>query len=711
LEAAARFVYVVEKVVSGLHMSVMRQALGLAKRLARSPRPPLQIVLKIYAVLHLRGDEVKDLLVRGISRQRLESRLNEEIYNLQDEFSHDMSGVLLAELIDEAAREASQSFHQSKTRAFEAMRFLQAGLYKRSARGCQRFRGILTSMDHEGTGQISYGATYGIHMQDWALLETPEYLRAVGALEEHGSKGWGPGVLIPNYLTGANSCRDPGPRTTPICCPDECEMDILPKIEAAAGGPYATVRQVWLAVQKFLKSSPTETRKRLREQLSEIASHSKGEIALHSRVLGHWLHGAFPHTCRKPPAKGAPLVIDPAVAPGNWVRAGRHMAMEATEVAEVRGHLQRRWGPDGLGTDPSSFAARSHFGLDAEIQMIRRFHAERQNGGPPVEEALEDALNVRILSRPAILPMVQLSTFSAVAFWCLVFSLALTTWCFSPLPKTFRGAASVPSAAGWTAAAVFAGLTDILASAAERGKRVRMSVSEANAAKKGVGLSDGEDSTEAGETDSEPERQDSGSSSDSETVEVSADGSVSVSETASVGGLRTYSRNVLLMQRTVLVNPSSDTLQMHTAARTSQPLKTSTGVRSQKGSKGSKGCLTSRAPPPKKRDSPGNSGQREGPRADRGANFSLADKMNRVLRQVGIDAAAGSGSKASFAKQDDVPVAASPSLVKQSSVHLGGGTPASPWHGQHPPQPGPDPSATAMDPFAALLASRTLSGP
>merc|ERR1719188_684352 len=103
------------------------------------------------------------------------------------------------------------------------MRLLRRSLRERRAMGCRRLRGVLSSMDHGFTGQIRYSEAYATRLKDWALLETPEYLDAVGALAKNGAKGGGPGVLIPNYVTGVNSCRSPGAGPSMMCCTDECE--------------------------------------------------------------------------------------------------------------------------------------------------------------------------------------------------------------------------------------------------------------------------------------------------------------------------------------------------------------------------------------------------------------------------------------------------------------------------------------------------------
>ena len=76
-------------------------------------------------------------------------------------------------------------------------------------------------MEYQGSGRARLVDFYsGRSREDWHFLESPDYLRAVGALDE--SLPGKPSVIIPNYLTGMSNCLDPSDYHS-VCCRDECE--------------------------------------------------------------------------------------------------------------------------------------------------------------------------------------------------------------------------------------------------------------------------------------------------------------------------------------------------------------------------------------------------------------------------------------------------------------------------------------------------------
>ncbi|CAK0884133.1 unnamed protein product [Prorocentrum cordatum] len=411
LREAAEAVHALEALVASHDAVLMRRARALSKaRVHEHEQPtPMHKALVMYVVLlHTRS---RDLISPGPDQDpRAEvavRRALDELADLRVDFSNHMSGVPLAQALDEATRDANVGSSQSAARIYSGMRHLRRRLAERYTSGCRRLRGVLSSMDHEGTGQVEFRHAYATKLQNWQFLETPEYLAAVGALTKKGAKGVGPGVLIPNYVSGVNSCDDRGgAHPTMWCCPDECEAEILPRLEAAAAGPRISPKQVWAALSRLIKADKTvaaDERKELHSQLRALGLRSRdGSVEVHGRQLGSWLHRAFPQTCPRPPARGSPAVVDPALSPLAWVLAGKHLPVDdVSEVEQVRAHLQTRWGSEGADSDPRTFAARSPMSLDQEVRLIGRLHQQHKSGGPPVHQALEDAINVRVLDRPA----------------------------------------------------------------------------------------------------------------------------------------------------------------------------------------------------------------------------------------------------------------------------------------------------------------------
>eukprot|EP00421_Protoceratium_reticulatum_P063921 CAMPEP_0168407310 /NCGR_PEP_ID=MMETSP0228-20121227/26096_1 /TAXON_ID=133427 /ORGANISM="Protoceratium reticulatum, Strain CCCM 535 (=CCMP 1889)" /LENGTH=538 /DNA_ID=CAMNT_0008420975 /DNA_START=86 /DNA_END=1699 /DNA_ORIENTATION=+ len=399
LREAAHVVRAVEQVVANDELGIMRKATTLSRRLNLLPDQKLPVLFSIYGVLYMAGPDADTIFYKGMSHAKPRHYIEHELRDLAGRLQSDTVKEPLQRSVDKALQQAHRADAKGAARALQGMRAMRAELDGRHIQECRHFHGILKSMDHEGTGQVRFASSFGTNMQDWALLETPEYLRAVGALQEKGLKGSGPGVLIPNYVTSMNSCRDQGPKYASICCQDECELEILPRLEAAARGPKATVKQVWSVASRLFKAhglvSP-EKRQGLLAGLRRLAAGSnESQLEVHGRPLGRWLHRAFPHKCRKPQPASANAVVEPVLTPGIWQQT-KHLPLDPAEVATAREHLKTRWGADGTGSDPTSFAARSTMGLDAELHLIKTLIKANPQGGPAMKEALENALNVRV---------------------------------------------------------------------------------------------------------------------------------------------------------------------------------------------------------------------------------------------------------------------------------------------------------------------------
>jgi len=72
---------------------------------------------------------------------------------------------------------------------------------------CNAWKNRMVEMEYRGSGRVRLVDFYsGRSREDWHFLESPDYLRAVGALDE--SLPGKPSVIIPNYLTGMSNCLD-----------------------------------------------------------------------------------------------------------------------------------------------------------------------------------------------------------------------------------------------------------------------------------------------------------------------------------------------------------------------------------------------------------------------------------------------------------------------------------------------------------------------
>merc|ERR1719394_778451 len=133
---------------------------------------------------------------------------------------------------------------------------------------CQVLKEKLVDMEYEGSGRVPLSKFYsGINDdRDWPFLESAEYLRNLGALDDTNPSR--PAVIIPNFLSSPSNCVAPSSFYS-VCCMDECE-GLLSQVEQAVASPAASVAR-----------------------LEEVAGHhGDGRVPLHGRLFAQWLHHA-----------------------------------------------------------------------------------------------------------------------------------------------------------------------------------------------------------------------------------------------------------------------------------------------------------------------------------------------------------------------------------------------------------------------------------
>lgn len=201
---------------------------------------------------------------------------------------------------------------------------------------CLELRRFLSEMDHSATGRVSLKDFYKVGQADerWAFLETPEYLRQLGSLDE-SSKTSGPQVLISNYAYGMSNCLTSTPYYS-VCCLNECE-GLLQQVERQVAKPSASPTEILDAMSRIetssLTSSAPELGDKLRMRLEEMAAKGHGKVSLHGRLFAQWLHYAFPHECPFPHAAGS---LKPQTQ-GERLLKGEDVFMEPENLSK---HLQ-----------------------------------------------------------------------------------------------------------------------------------------------------------------------------------------------------------------------------------------------------------------------------------------------------------------------------------------------------------------------------------
>merc|ERR1719313_471701 len=168
-------------------------------------------------------------------------------------------------------------------------------------------RSFLAEMDRSSSGRVPLGDFYkvGETNDKFAFLETPDYLRGLGALDE-SSKTLGPQVIISNYAYGLSNCLSSTPYYS-VCCINECEK-LLQQIELHLSKSSATPQEILSALEHVRMTSVSvkvsELSTVLLSKLKDIADKSNGKVPVHGRLFAQWIHYAFPNECPFPHVSG-----------------------------------------------------------------------------------------------------------------------------------------------------------------------------------------------------------------------------------------------------------------------------------------------------------------------------------------------------------------------------------------------------------------------
>ncbi|MDA8583215.1 hypothetical protein N9L68_03255 [bacterium] len=174
-------------------------------------------------------------------------------------------------------------------------------------------RHLLGLEDTRSTGRVSLGSFYGGESagDDWRFIESVEYLRELGALDESDPKRLR--VIVPNYLSGPNNCIEASALHT-YCCKDECGM-LRGEVErdiAVPMGAASDIARIVSRISSDTVEAPRNLTSELMSKLESVASRHGGRVPLHGRLFAQWMHHAFPNECPHPHVSGttAPQTTD-----------------------------------------------------------------------------------------------------------------------------------------------------------------------------------------------------------------------------------------------------------------------------------------------------------------------------------------------------------------------------------------------------------------
>merc|ERR1719515_331425 len=197
---------------------------------------------------------------------------------------------------------------------------------------CVDMKTELLKMDNAlSTGRVSLGAFYGGRGagNDWRFIESVDYLRQPGALDESNPERLR--VIVPNYLSGPNNCIEASEMHT-YCCKDECGV-LVAEVERGIATPTGAAGEIVKIVSQISSDTveaPRNLTSELTSKLESVASRHGGRVPLHGRLFAQWMHHAFPNECPHPHISGttAPKTTEA------FMKSGGTVAVSANERAQ-----------------------------------------------------------------------------------------------------------------------------------------------------------------------------------------------------------------------------------------------------------------------------------------------------------------------------------------------------------------------------------------
>jgi len=177
---------------------------------------------------------------------------------------------------------------------------------------CQEIKNDILAYERGDTGRVRLVDFYRADLDSrfW-YVESKDYLRAVGALDESDSQ-LGPKVIVSNYVLAKSNCVAEA-RMYSICCSNECE-GLYGQLERSLEAPEATPQQVGAHVSHMSSSTvqaPRNLSQLLLRRLDDIANERTGKVLLHGRLFAQWMHQAFPRECPYPHLAGTTTSMGP----------------------------------------------------------------------------------------------------------------------------------------------------------------------------------------------------------------------------------------------------------------------------------------------------------------------------------------------------------------------------------------------------------------
>lgn len=250
---------------------------------------------------------------------------------------------------------------------------------------CKALKNKLLDLDDDRRrdGRVALSKFYGGRMQngDQTFVESPQYLRHLGALDESDPSR--PSVVIPNYIYGRSNCLAASSFLS-VCCINECDS-LMATLEAQLARPAAAPAELAALVARLPSETapaPRNLSAALLERLGAVAADHNGVVPLHGRLFAQWMHLAFPSECPFPQVAAGASAASLSVADFNSRYSDRY-EMRATE--EQMMDVMQRSQPENETEDTDAIdESRLPWIQEEELfteHLLDRLQ-ERQSDGP-----------------------------------------------------------------------------------------------------------------------------------------------------------------------------------------------------------------------------------------------------------------------------------------------------------------------------------------
>jgi len=205
---------------------------------------------------------------------------------------------------------------------------------------CRTMKNDLIKLGDRNIGRVPLSEFYrpALEGKSWQFMESVDYLRSLGALDETDPDL--PSVIVPNYVGSQSNCVV-STSYYAVCCIDECE-GLTSQLEKEFQSPDADPKEI-LAIVSGLSSStvtgPRELSAPLIRRLEDIAEGHHGTVPLHGRLFAQWMHHAFPRECPFPHVAGTtnPQAASEWIEQAGTARATKQEMQQVTQAWEAAG--------------------------------------------------------------------------------------------------------------------------------------------------------------------------------------------------------------------------------------------------------------------------------------------------------------------------------------------------------------------------------------